>query len=685
LSLIIRERWEPFGRDPIKLIWASELSENGRKLLADSAEPGRFAAQLQSALRDIPHDAPLQAELIFGSRTAPAWLAVGSYDPSELTALAEAPIRSDASRHAFDSPSSGLAAAGLWQAIADASRVLRENARADFPSVFVSWLQSGTGPTMWCRLASSNVESVDKWGNDAYVDAIEKLSRTPAEDYLEKPLEDRAQGAWQALGLQPLTARYVARNGRSMSAQAVGQQCARHLELLEKLAASAIASDDLERAGRWIVLLERVASVFEKSVHSPSVYNYVQTKHNSASSLAQLVQGHQACSRELATQMAAVVATCQAPTPRPDVQSDATVTTFYFENAARSSLRTSALTLMAAVFGAIHLRARRNQAGSVSLLGAPAASELVACAALLLVCATFIGLEATNGLGERAASSFHALVLFAILLGSIAWLGWLVIVELVRDPDSQRQSLRRRIAWLIGCMVILAAMRPLIGRAKRGAPMFEWRQTLESSASEADLSASVRLFLGAALATIALSYASLRWRRMRREPQISAAIHPLVIGSIALWLSLWIALGPPGVWLRRQSVSGNFSGQWSAVMETVDLVSALFLQGPVSGNPSFNRGWNLLTFSVAARMINFGLWLVLLCHVLWFVAIHPPRWARRRFDAGRSNQSEPDTASAWLSGAAWSCLWIGLVTLAIHGWCTLGMGYYIHCATGQES
>src|SRR5262245_18939512 len=122
-----------------------------------------------------------------------------------------------------------------------------------------------------------------------------------------------------------------------MSAKTVAEQCARHVELLEKLTLTALANHDLERAARWTVLLDAVATVFEESVRSPWVYNYVQSKHSGAGLLAQIIQEHPECPPELATQMTGIVARCGSLTPRPAAQSYANVTAFFFENFARSS------------------------------------------------------------------------------------------------------------------------------------------------------------------------------------------------------------------------------------------------------------------------------------------------------------------------------------------------------------
>ena len=148
----------------------------------------------------------------------------------------------------------------------------------------------------------------------------------------------------------------------------------------------------------------------------------------------------------------------------------------------------------------------------------PAGSVWIACAASILVLATFLGLEAANFVGERAANSLYAFLSFVILSASTGWLGWLVIAELVRDADTQRQTSRRRIAWLVGCMAVLAAMRPLAGRDMASASGSGWMQVIETSVPGASLSAWSRLFWGVVLAIIATSYALLRWRRMRKEP-----------------------------------------------------------------------------------------------------------------------------------------------------------------------
>jgi hypothetical protein len=682
LSLVIRERWEPFAHDPIKLTWAGELSDIGRQLLADSLQPQQFSAQLRSALSDLPHDAPLQAELIFGTRGQPMWLTAGATDSVERTGTVL--IQSDAAP-----PTLQLPAGAVWQAIVDASRSLREHAPAGFPDVFAHWLPLAQSPgntaNIWTRLVDTDIAWLERSAEDAYAKAIEKLSRAPVDQYLEKALEDRAQLAWESLGLDPRMAQRVARHGRSMSAQAVGRQCAQHIELIEAVAKRAFQENDLERAARWVGLMEGATRVLEKSVRSPWIINYVQHKRNGAGAMAQLIQSEPGCTPELAAEMAALIARCPAASPRAVVLSDAKVRVFYFESIARSSLRIAVVTLLAALIGAIHLRTPRNETGGIVLMrSSPAGSECIAFAAVIVVFGAFIVLEATNGLGEGVASSLYAFVSLAVLVGLIGRLGWLIIAEFVRDSDSSRQSLRRRVFWLIGCMVLLAALRPLIGRAEGATAALGWLHPRDASTLEGGLSGPVRLLLGAAFAAFAIAYALLRWRRMRRAHQVPMTIHPLVFSGIALWLGIWIAYGPPGAWLRREAVFASFSGQWSAVMEAVDYVSAVFFEGPITNDPALCRGWNLLTLSVAARMIHFGWWLVLACYVISVIAI-PPKWPLRALLSNSPTHSEQDVANARLSMVAWSCLWIGLFAVAIHAWCTLGMGYSIDQAIAQGS
>jgi hypothetical protein len=662
LWLVLRERSMPFGHDPMNLIWSTQLSERGRQLLVQGRNMERFGSQLRSAFSDAPHDSVIQAELLCGSE-ANRWLAADAQQRISLT------------QSAADGSTVDRVASDLWRALANAARVLREHSGATYPNVYVGWIPRGNVSTMYAHLGISDGSPFEKWGSEEYARAIEQLNQVHTEEYLEKPLEDRAQWAWELLGLEPEIARYAAQNDSSISALAAGEHVAQHLELLQKLAEHAIGNNDLDRAARWIELSESAASVFERSVHSVWIRNYIRKQLGTTGSLAQVVRGLPACSPEVAERMAAIVARNKVPVVLAITPHDEPFIAFCLDNLSRSCLKIAAWTLVAAAIGVICLRVRDKQPYSFFLRNA-AGSKLIAGAAVLVVTVVFVGLESANALGERVSSSLYAFTFVTILSILNARIGWLITVEIVRDPDPQRQTLRRRIAWLIGCGIMFVAMRPIVGGRNLQFDPNALLAGLEPPTRDAGLSAALRLFFGSLLGVTALAYAVLGWRRSRSE-SMAPAIPPIVIGAVAVWLSLWLVIGPPGTWLRGQkSWFPSFGNDWSAALEAADHVSFI-LELPTTANPTYHRGWNLLTFGVALRMTNAGLWLVLACLVLWLVVVYRPCYTRMvGFDCTTQSRTEMD--SRWLIGITWSCVWLSLVSLLIHAWATLGMAYVIN-------
>jgi hypothetical protein len=648
LCLILGERREPFGFDPAKLIWWSELSRDGRRLFAESWDFERFDPRLRTALSNAPHDMLLEADLIFGARST--WWRVAERAESQAQIVPEPADRIDSAAET-DVEFSGPPEVGeLWGLLAHATRVLKHNAAPQSPHVIVAWIQWGNAPSMYGGFAW-RTESVPltKWCDDEYFRAMESLSRSRAAEHLERPLEDRVQRVWEALGLEPRTATYAARNGRSSAALAVGRQCALHLELMEKLVTDAFEHDDLEHAARWVELLEGVSAVLENSVKSPWVYNYVQKKHCGAGGYAQLVRGHPACPTDVAVRMAAIMSRTPTVTPRSAPPSRATLAAFCLDNFARSSLRIAAATLLAALIGAVHLRKRRHSSIHAGAVIGTRRAPVVAAAACAIVAAAFAVLEASNLLGKHVASWSYVSVLVAIVVAIALFLVWLTISLLIRD------QLRRRVAWLVGFMLVLAAMRPLVGLDSPGV----------------GISVQLRLFLGALLAATSITYAAVRWHRARRDPHVTPAIHPLVLGALSLWFSLWIVTGPPGERLRGpQQAWLDFGNESSAIMEQVEPLAYLF-QGPNVASPAHGLGFYLLALSIAARMIHFGLWFILACVALWLIVNRGAKVGRAAGTADAGEQAGP----VCLTGVTWSCLWMGLVSLAIHAWCTLGAGY----------
>jgi hypothetical protein len=513
-------------------------------------------------------------------------------------------------------------------------------------------------------------------GEAAYADALNKLAEARPEKYLETELESRAQRAWEMLRLEPALARYTARSDGSAATIVVAWHCAQHLELLEKLAGQAINDRKLDEAGRWIELQEKVARVLRESLRSRSVFNYVDRKLGSAAVLAQQVQTTTACPADVAERMAAIVARNVATAPRVTTRPIRLIAAaFYCESIARGCLRIAAITLAAALAGWLHVRTRNAGAADRPADAVrPRGTWLVAIAAFVCVAVTFTGLEASNRLGTRVAQFCYAASLTVILLAIVARFGWLIVVELVRDEDEQMQRLRRRMFWLIGCFALLAGLRPLVGGVASGGYFGSSLASLERVTEHSGLPAVLALFCAVTLLVVMIAYATLRWRRWRREPSVRPLLHPLFVAAVSVWLSLVIVFGSPGEWLRgRQPPARGYGGDFSPVMDTTAIIWTQ-LYGSIIARRLNAIDWSLLpmTVVVTIRIFDLGLWLVLSSVVLWSVVFARPAWV-----AG-SGQVVPDneaSARLRLRGIVWTCLWIGLTGLLVHAWCTLAFGF----------
>jgi hypothetical protein len=82
---------------------------------------------------------------------------------------------------------------------------------------------------------------------------------------------------------------------------------------------------------------------------------------------------------------------------------------------------------------------------------------------------------------------------------------------------------------------------------------------------------------------------------------------------------------------------------------------------------------------------HLGFWLVLACATLWAFEAwrrdRANRWKYRK-EAG-SVDNDPSIGPVWLAGVIQSCFWLGLIALALHAWCTLGLGYCVSQVIAQ--
>ena len=92
-------------------------------------------------------------------------------------------------------------------------------------------------------------------------------------------------------------------------------------------------------------------------------------------------------------------------------------------------------------------------------------------------------------------------------------------------------------------------------------------------------------------------------------------------------------------------------------------------------------GWNMLTGSLVLRITNVGVWLAAACGLIWAGVV----WFQSRRTKPNTRDAPDDAecnrsakAARWLVGTGWSCLWLGLASLALHAWCTLAMAYCVN-------
>lgn len=666
--LVRRERWNLFTADPIALILYPRVSRDGRQFFADNWDFGRFAAKLRSALDELPLDVLWQADLMSNqvhfSSTVPVWVSAEKAKEHQRSRADDQP---EGARLSSD--------VELWSRLVDAGVVLHTSSTLNYKHG-IMWVQAGNVPGMqaWTTLAnSSEIRETEK---TAYAAALQMIGESSPVEFLETPLDRRLQQAWETLGLESRAARCFAENDRSASSQAVAWNCALHLELAEKFFASAMNDQDLEEAARWVELQENVAIVLSKSVRSPWLFNYVHRKHAGAGSLAQIVQASDQCPAAVAERMATIVARSPTPTPRMiSGQSQLVVAAFYLDNIARSGLRVAVLTLTVAMIGSIHLRRRCSSMELLASSGVSVPSSLlVSVAAVVLVAAVGVGLEATNSLGARMWRLCYTVTAGTFLSALACYLWWSVLSELRRSQKPTPHNFRQRIRWLIGCVAVLALLRFLVSIGKPTEPF----SALDLLSRHGGLPPLLSLLFGILLPGLMITYAVLRWRRWQREPASPPALHPIIVGILGAWIGLWITLGPPSEVWHFGLYSADQSGDFSPVREAVEMVGAM-LQGQVLGPPQYAYGLNLLTISLALRTSNLGVWLVVVCAALWSLMVLRPKWAVLAAGSTTTVRAANVPDSRWLAGVSWSCLWLGLASLLAHGWCTLGLCY---CGVG---
>ncbi|MBI3463052.1 MAG: hypothetical protein HY000_08345 [Planctomycetes bacterium] len=493
--------------DPVWLVLRSTLSHDSQGLPGSGPQDAPASWKLrEAALHGAPDDLLLRAD-----KSTLDFTGINSGFPFELRPSSV----STSTARIIPYPDPANAPAGdLWQALWEATAVLYEHATITVGRP--GWFRSGAGQWLMIPpLLSVRFDSDESVA--AYADALRKLSENAPQKYLESAFDERAKCAWKQMGMDSQAAGYLAQDEAGRAAWIVGWYCTLHQRVPALLAGEASGED----AAPWIVLADAVSQVLMESVRSPLAYDQLEAGRGNNADVAQNILASATSPPEFVKPLRTIVSRPGSAAPRSlRPISPYLLPALYLDNVARGSLGIAALSCAAGLVGWWNLR-RQARATAALTLAPPESgrAKLVAVAAVLLVASATTVLEGCNGLGQL--NNFVYSVAGVLWLCSlIAAAGWLWVAELVRPQDQPEQDYQRRMAWLVGCAVVFAALLFLAkaGQGPRGRSDFYteimfWAANPSRYPLPWPVAWSVGLIAGASF----VGFGVLRWRRWRRD------------------------------------------------------------------------------------------------------------------------------------------------------------------------
>lgn len=681
LSLVLRDGLTPHDYHPLALVLCSGLSPDALELFVKYPSDSFYNERVEGILAASSHDLLVRADWLANRWGRPRdrnLKQLRADDQGVISRWLQIPAQNQ----------NGAVSDNRWNVLVEAGLVLLSNVPEEAWGHDVGFVTTAGVPDArtWRPI---ELKSLDATSRASYIALIEQFVRAGTGD-LESPFEQRAALAWRELGLDANAATFVGTNDQGTSSRIVGWHCSLHLEGLVSLADESFLQSQYEAAVDWIELAEKLAQAMAESVKSPWIYNYVQKKRAELRGIAQTWGQSEDCPPEVATHMAAVLGSVRPATPRtPAAPSAYLLPAIYLDNLSRAFLSICVVTWTAAGLGCLCLKFWRNEPdGGSAFDRVPGGSLFVAVLAVVLVLAAFGLLESCNYLGEGSASVGYGIagIVFTVMILMSAW--WLVARELAHDGDPSGLPFRRRMFGLIGCGVIAVACRLLlsIGASQgRISDSFEQFERWAFDPTHERLPAFLRVAFALAFPALLVTYAVLRGKRWTREPERRPLFHPIVVAVAGLVLGNWFLFGPFGDWLNRgRAPAPRHPTEWTPAAVAADTFGNVLNEHfywsrgkPPTPGPQFGRGFNLLTSTLALRVTNLGFWLVLACAALWAFETWRRDRAKRLKEPkeARSNDNDPRIGRIWLAGVVRSCSWLGLIALAAHAWCTLGLGY----------
>jgi hypothetical protein len=689
LSLVLRDGLAPHDDHPLALVLCSGLSTDALELFLRHPSDSFYNETIEGIVVASPYDPLVRADWL-----ANRWGRPGGRNLNQLRADDQGVISRWTQMPAQHG--NGAASANSWSVLVEAGQVLLSNFAEGVWGHDVRFDSTAGVPDMqtWRPIELKPLEATSR---EAYVTLVEQFVRTGPGD-LELPFEQRAAQASQELGLDAKAATFAGTSDQGTSSRIVGWHCSLHLEGLADLADESFAQGQYATAADWIEQAEKLAQTMAESVRSPWIYNYLLRKRKELAGIAQTWGQSEDCPPEVAARMAAVLGRVRPAIPRTlPAPSAFLLPAIYLDNLARAFLSTCVVTWAAAGLGWMCLKFRRIEPSQVTD-GDPVhgGSLFVAVLAVVLVVAALGLLESCNYFGEDSANIGYGIAGIVLTVTMLMGAWWLVARELAHDGDPSGRAFRRRMFGLIGCALIVVICRLLAGiGASPGRIGFSFAQfeRWAFDPTHERLPPFLRVTFALAFPGLLVTYAVLLAKRMSREPHGPALIHPVAVAVVGLVLGNWFLFGPFGEWVHRgRSPAPRHPTEWTPTAVAADTFGNVlndhfyWSRGkPPAPGAQFGRGLNPLTATAALRVTNIGFWLVLVCAALWaFESWRRDRTKRLKEPREtRSNEPDPRIGRVWLAGVVRSCFWIGLVSLAFHAWCTLGLGYCVSRVIAQ--